>query len=106
MQYLQTRLEQVLPREALRYPPRGRRYVARYTYVLVREWPVQDISTYPGTIWHGVRGRRKHQTYIVQVRGATLSVVYVHVGGDGLDLVATMVVMGAVAVLTVRTQCL
>jgi hypothetical protein len=92
-------------RDLLGYTRRWRRYVASYSYVSNGERPVQSIQAHPGTIWRGIRGRRIFRSLVFQVRDNNVYVVYVSVGGAGIDTIATICSRGPVVSVTVHLQC-
>jgi len=92
-------------RDLLGYPRRWRRYVATYSYVANGERAFQSISSAPGAIWRGVRGRREFRSLIVQVRDNHVYVVYVSVGGSSTDTIAAICSRGPVVSVTVHVQC-
>lgn len=94
-----------LRRDLLGRVYRGRHYLATYTYVANGERAVQSIQTHPGTIWRGVRGRRIFRGYVVQVRDNHVYVVYVSVGGAGIDTIGAICSWGPVVSVTIHIQC-
>lgn len=83
---------------------RRRSYLALNAYALGGEWAYANVQEVAGSLWSGIRGRRRYSSLVFQVRDNYVSLVYVGMGGGRGDVAAAICSRGTVAALTLRIQ--